>query len=159
MRTLGLLTIGLCLATSPAAADNVIFNGTVANTCDLSVMLPLTGTLALSSDHTILGSDQTGGVPVSLTIGSIGSNTINVAAPTLTASPIGYSSSGQSLEIGYVGAGLLSAVNKPMGTGGGSFSAGLLGLTGTTILVNARVVNPNGFKLGDYQITSVVTCS
>ena len=62
-------------------------------------------------------------------------------------------------ELGYVGAGLLSAINKPMGTGGGNFSAGILGLTGSTIVVNARVVNSNGFKLGDYQITSVVTCS
>jgi len=159
MRALIWAFAGLCVAASPATADNVVFNGSVANTCDLSVMLPLTGTLALSSDHTILGSDQTGGVPVSLTVGSIGANTITVGAPTLTDSPPGYSTSGQSLEIGYVGAGLLSLVNKPMGTGGGSFSAGLLGLTGSTILINARVINPNGFKLGDYQITSVVTCS
>jgi hypothetical protein len=159
MRALGLAIVGLCLAAAPASADNVVFNGTVANTCDLSIMLPLTGTLALSSDHTILGSDQTGGIPVSLTVGSIGANTITVGAPSLTASPVGYASAGQSLEIGYLGAGLLSLVNKPMGPGGGSFSAGLLGLTGSTILINARVVNANGFKLGDYQITSVVTCS
>lgn len=143
----------------PANAADVVFNGTVDNTCDLSVMLPPTGTLALSADHTILGSDQPGGLPVSLTIGSIGANTISVAAPTMTESPIGYVSSGQSLQIGYVGVGLLSIVNKPMGTGGGSFSAGILGLTGSTILINARVVNANGFSLGDYQLTSVVTCS
>jgi hypothetical protein len=144
---------------SPASAANVVFTGSVDNTCDLSVMLPPEGTLALSADHTILGSDQTGGLPVELTIASIGANTINVAAPTLTDSPVGYVSTGQSLEIGYVGVGLLNLVSKAMGTGGGSFSAGILGLTGSTILINARIVNANGFKLGDYQLTSVVTCS
>lgn len=156
---LGLAFAILLCGLSQAAAADVVFNGSVDNTCDLSIMLPPTGTLMLSGDHTILGSDQAGGIPVALTIGSIGANTIDVGAPELTGSPIGYDASGQSLEIGYVGVGLLSVVNKPMGPGGGSFSAGILGLTGTTILINARIVNEDGFKLGDYQLTSVVTCS
>ena len=159
MRSSVLAIVAVLCGSFPVAAIDVIFNGTVDNTCDLSVMLPPTGTLALSADHLILGSDQTGGVPVSLTIGSTGANTITVGAPTLTQSPVGYVTTGQSLEIGYVGVGLLSVVNKAMGTGGGSFSAGILGLTGSTILINARVSNSNGFKLGDYQLTSVVTCS
>ncbi len=159
MRALCAAIAGLALFTASAQADNIVFNGTVADTCDLSLMVPPTGTLALSSDHTILGSDQLGGLPVTVTIASVGTNTITVGAPTLTQSPPGYITTGQSIELGYVGAGLLSAINKPMGTGGGNFSAGILGLTGSTIVVNARVVNSNGFKLGDYQITSVVTCS
>ena len=153
----------LCAASPlPSEATDVIFSGTVANTCDLSVMLPTTGgTMTLSSDGTILGSDQGGGVGVTLTIGSIGTNHIDVGAPTLTNSPAGYSTTGQSLQMGYTATGTLAGLisNKAMGTGGGSFNAGILGLTAAAILIQARIVNPNGFKLGDYELTTVVTCS
>ena len=159
MRSVALAAAGLCLLSLPAQSANVIFNGTVADTCDLSVMVPATGTMKLNGDHTILGSDQSGGAGVLLTIGSTGANTITVAAPTVTQSPAGYDPTGQQLHIGYTGASLLNGVSKTMGTGGGSFAAGILGITGSTILIHARIVNSNGFKLGDYQLTSVVTCS
>lgn len=159
MRSLVLAAIGLCLMAAPAQSVDVIFNGTVADTCGLALPVPATGTMTLSSDGSILGSDQGGGSGVLLTITSTGINSITVGAPTLTASAPGYSTSGQSLQIGYVGAGLLNLINRTMGTGSSSFSAGILGITLSTILINARIVNANGFTQGDYQLTSVVTCS
>lgn len=143
---------------SPVWAVSVVFNGEVADTCDLSLPVPANGMMLMSPDHTILGSDQAG-IPVVLTITSIGSNTITVGAPTLTDSPGTYDSSGQSLEIGYTGTGLLNLVNRPMGPGSSTFNAGILGVTLSTIVINARIVNENGFAQGDYQLTSVVTCS
>lgn len=159
MRGFVLAVVGLCLLVGPARSVDVIFNGTVADTCGLALPVPATGTMELSSDGGILGSDQTGGIGVLLTITSTGLNTITVGAPTLTASAPGYNTSGQSLEIGYVGAGLLNLVNRSMATGSSTFSAGILGLTLSTILIDARIVNSNGFTQGDYQLTSVVTCS
>lgn len=159
MRLSALASVLMFACVAPAAAVDVVFNGEVQDTCELSIQIPITGgIMLLGTDPTILGSDQ-GGTAVSLTILSRGANTVTVGAPQLTDSPVGYSTGGQSLQIGYVGVGLLSVVNKPMGPGGGSFSAGLLGLAGAELLMNARIVNPSGFALGDYQLTSVVTCS
>ncbi len=159
MRGFVLAAMGLCLMVAPARSVDVIFNGTIADTCGLALSVPATGTMTLSSDGSILGSDQSGGSGVLLTVTSTGINSITVGAPTLTASAPGYSTAGQSLQIGYVGAGLLNLVNRAMGTGSSSFSAGILGVTLSTILINARIVNANGFTQGDYQLTSVVTCS
>jgi hypothetical protein len=160
MRTSVLAFVTVLCSAFPALAVDVIFNGTVADTCGLAVPIPATGTMRLGGDPpTILGSDQSGGVPVSLTITSTGTNTITVGAPTLTSQPVGYSTSGQSLQIGYVGTGGLSIVNRPIAAGSSSFPAGILGITVSTILINARIVNANGFAQGDYQLTSVITCS
>lgn len=158
MRGLVLAAVGLCLFAAPAQSVDVIFNGNVADTCGLALPIPATGTMRLSSDGTILGSDQ-GGTGVLLTVTSTGSNTVTVGAPTLTAQAAGYNSAGHSLQVGYTGAGLLSVVNRPIAPGSSTFSAGILGLTLSTILVHARIVNSNGFTQGDYQLTSVVTCS
>ena len=158
MRGARFLGLGVLLFAMPAEAIDVVFEGTVEDTCTLAIPVATPGQLALSGDHTIFGSDQSGGTAVVLTLLSLGPNTITVGAPSLTQSPAGYSTAGQSLQLGYSGFSGLTPVSKAMGTGGGSFSAGFV-LAATEVTIDARVVNTNGFAQGDYQITSVVTCS
>src|ERR1700742_3647231 len=92
-------TVALCAV--PAQATNVTFSGTLGLSCALSLTTP--GTLALSADGKTLGSEQTGGVPAVLSIVSVASNPVSVAAPTLTSSPGGYDPTGQQLEVAYTG--------------------------------------------------------
>lgn len=149
------LGLGLAFASAGSAlADGIItFEGTLNSSCALSVSTA--GTLALSADGTILGSEQTGGTSAVLTIVAVGSNQITVGTPTLTDSPAGYTSSGQRIEYSYAGLNGLSGV-----TSGGftstskQFNATIL----STLKVDNHIVNTTGFATGHYATTTVVTC-
>jgi hypothetical protein len=140
---------------APARALDVTFSGTVANTCILSLSTP--GLMALSLDGLTLGSDQVGGVPATVSIVSVGTNTITVDPPARTAAPAGYSASGESVEVSYSGVGGLSVVNQAYTSATSSFDVGLL--AATELLVNNRIINPAGFAQGNYTTRTVVTCS
>lgn len=139
----------------PAQALDVTFTGTVANTCSLALATP--GLLAMSSDGQTLGSDQIGGAPATVNIISIGVNTITVDAPALTSSPAGYDPVGQTIEVGYAGTAALAGIVQSLTGISTDFIVGLLPLT--SLLVDNRITNPNGFAQGSYETTTVVTCS
>lgn len=152
-----ILLAALCWAgTIPIAlATDVSFTGTLGPSCTLA--LGSNGTLALSADGQYLGSSEGSATGATLTILSIGSNTINVAAPSLDSSPAGYDPSGQQLQVAYSGVGLLSAVSSAWSSAASSFAVGTIALS--VLDIDNRIYNPNGFAAGSYAMRTVVTCS
>ena len=150
-----LILLPLLMFAQPAAAVDVTFSGTLAGVCTLALSLP--GTLALSVDGTRLGSEETGGIPATLTILSIGTNTVTVAAPTRTASPAAYVPTGEVVEIAYNGLAGLAGVTHAYTASSSTFGINTLPLT--IVLFNSRITNANGFAAGTFTTRSVVTCS
>ena len=139
----------LAFCAPACAATDVVFTGNVADTCTLAV--PTAGTMTLSSDGKILGSDQALGVPATVTVISLGSNTVTLAAPTLTASPVGYGGGG-TVQMSY--SGLASHAYTTLQQ---TFSLGILPLT--NLIINMQVINNAGFIQGTYTAKTVLTCS
>lgn len=153
MRSLGASLLYFFLGTSVFAAQ-ISFSGTVMALCTLATGTD--GTLGLSTDGGRLGSQEGLGLPGTVTIVSIGSNNIQVAAPTRTQSPVGYNSSGEQLQVAYTGAGGLTLVNQAYTASTTQFSVGTIALSVLTI--QNRILNANGFAPGAYQTQTVVTC-
>jgi len=150
---LGLICCG-CLAT-PAMAADVTFSGTLLSLCSVALSTP--GVLALSTDGTIFGSEEVGGVPAAVNILAVGSYTVTVAAPTRTAQPGAYDPTGESIEVSYsglAGLGLISQAYTPNLT---TFPIDTMPLS--VLVMNNRITNPTGFAAGNYATRTVVTCS
>src|SRR5689334_1759687 len=102
--TMRVVALGLlcctCLVT-PAAAADVTFSGTLLSLCSVALSTP--GILALSTDGTVFGSEEVGGVPAAVNILAVGSYTVTVAAPTRTSQPGAYNATGESIEVSYNG--------------------------------------------------------
>ncbi len=155
MRNLGLGLATAILASTPALAVDVGFTGTVVNTC--SVLAATDGLLALNIDGDILSSIGTvGGLPGTVTILSIGTNTIEVSAPQRTAAPVGYAAAGEEVEVAYFGLSGLSLINQPFTPSTTSFDPATI--AASVLTVNTRIVNPNGFAAGNYATRTTVTC-
>ena len=150
---LGLVSLMLAGACVPAGAAplDVTFTGLVVDTCTIAVATP--GIMMLSSDGTILGSDQALGVPATVTVISIGSNHIALSPPVLETYPAGYVPGGETLEINTTGL----ASNPVFTSLGIDFDVGLLSLS--SLFVNMKVTDPAGFMQGTYTAKTVLTCS
>jgi hypothetical protein len=124
--------------------------------CSLVVLTP--GTLGLSADGDRIGSQETGGLPATITVGSVGASTLTVAAPTVIQSPAGHNTGADLVEVAYQGAGLLAAVSQGY-TSVQTQNAipNLIGVVAVTF--HNRVTNSSGFEPGTYQTRTVVTCS
>jgi hypothetical protein len=156
MRLLALTILGGLAAISPAFAQtNVDFTGTVTATCSLTI--PTNGTLGLNTTGDVLGSQVGTGTPGTVTILSIGSNNLDIDAPTLFASPVAYVSTGQVLEVAYSGAAGLSAVNQAYTSSDTSVPLGTI--AAALLTVNNRVTNAGGFAAGAYTTRTVITCT
>ncbi|WP_029041216.1 hypothetical protein [Cucumibacter marinus] len=152
----GLMAIASICGLAPAHAEDVIFSANLTGSCTLALTTP--GVLTLSGDGQTLGSEETLGVPATLTILSIGSNTVTVGAPSRTsAPPAGYSSGTETVEVTYQGTGLLSSVSQGYTESETNFGVGTIALTAVTF--NSRILNSSGFAAGSYTVESVVTCS
>lgn len=142
---------GLALASSPARAIDVTFTGVVVDTCIIALATP--GVMTLSSSGTILGTDQTLGVPATVTVVSIGANTISLDEPELLTHPGAYTPSNETVEMNYTG-----LANHPLFSSLGlQFDLGLVSLT--NLFVNLRISDPDGFAQGTYTARTVLTCS
>jgi hypothetical protein len=127
-----------------------------AQVCTLT--LATSGTLGLNTDGTVLGSEELGGVFGSVTIASVGANTVQIAAPTrISAPPAGYSSGSELVEVAYLGLGGLAVVNQPYTSATTNFGIGTIGAS--ILQIHNRIYNPQGFAPGTYQTRTVVTCS
>jgi hypothetical protein len=145
-----LVLIGASVPASAAPLD-VTFTGLVVDTCTIAIPTP--GIMVLSSDGTILGSDQGLGVPATVTVISIGSNHIELAPPTLETHPAGYTPGNETVEINTTG-----LASNPIFTSLGiDFDIGLVSLT--SLFVNMKVTDPDGFASGTYTAKTVLTCS
>lgn len=158
MRILVLSVVAMLAASSLASAEDVLFNGTILSSC--SILGHTDGTLGIdmTSDGKILTSDLPYGLPATLTLLSVGTNYINVAAPTRTAQAGTYVATGESIEVSYTGAGLLSGVTQAYTSAGTSKPA--TALLATVLTLDNRITNnANGFPAGTYQTRTVVTCT
>jgi hypothetical protein len=155
MRLLALGAIGLGLVTTPSGAVDVTFSGTLVGLCSVALTTP--GLLGLSTDGTTLGSEEIGGLSAAVSILAIGSYTVSVAAPTRVASPGGYNTTGESLEVSYTGLNGLSLVNQAYTSSLTTFDIDSLPLS--VLVMNNRINNPSGFVAGTYETRTVVTCS
>jgi hypothetical protein len=157
MRGLVIGVLAALCSAAPAWAIDVTFTGVVLNTCTLAVPTP--GIMSLSSSGKVLSSDLADGigVPATLTIISLGGNTITFGAPTLDTYPVAYSPTGQTVQIAYQGLSGLSSVTQAYTSSQSSFAVGILPITSVT--VNMKITNNNGFAQGSYTGKTVVTCS
>jgi|GEM_PF-1548837 len=137
------------------AATDVTFTGTVSDTCTVAVPTP--GLMALSADGKTLGSEQSGGLAASVTIVSLGGNSITVGAPSLVSSPPAFTPGEETIQIKYAGLSGLSSVSQDYTSAQTSFAVGILPLT--TLLVNMQIINDAGFAQGTYTAKTVLTCS
>lgn len=136
-------------AAAPAQAVNVTLSGLVVNLCVLTLSTP--GTLASSADGTELSSDQTGGLPATLTVVATGSApTINFTAPSLQAP--GGASGSITKAIGYTS---LSGAAQGYTSSSSSYTQpGLL----DTFTVKGKLNSAVGFSTGTYTISTTATC-
>jgi hypothetical protein len=138
-------------AAQPAEATNVTLNAALTSSCTLT--LSTSGTMAVSSSGTVLGSEQSGGSAASMGLIAIGAlPTVTFAAPSLTASPGGWSAV-HTDEIKYSST---RGASQAYTSSSSSFSE--TGLT-DTFTVHGRVTSTEGFAAGNYTLTTVVTCS
>ena len=151
MRGLG-IAFALLAATAPAcAATDVVFTGNVTDTCTLSIPTP--GIMTLSADGLTLGSDQPLGLPATVTVLSLGSNTVTLAAPTLTAHPAGYTAGSETVEMSYSGLASHAYTSAQQ-----TIPLAILSIV-TLLVVNLHVINAAGFAQGAYTAKTVLTCS
>lgn len=157
MRAWGIVFVLVAAGVAPpaCAATDVTFSGTVSNTCTLAVPTP--GLLGLSADGKTLGSEETGGLAATVTIVSLGGNTITVAAPTLVTYPGAYTPGGETLSLKYQGQSGLSGVSQAYTSAQTSFGVGILPIT--NLVVDLKVVDNSGFAQGAYSAKTVLTCS
>jgi hypothetical protein len=130
------------------------FLGAPAMACTLSINNG--GVIALSMDGALLGSEQPSGVTAALAIASLSAATVEVGAPTLVETPAGYNGTSDVVEVRYLGLGGLSGILQDYTDQATSFAVGILPLS--TLLLDARVFNPNSFEAGTYRLRTVVTC-
>lgn len=137
----GLAAAGLLAA--PAHPATVTLNGTIANSCSLSVGSD--GRLVLSTSGTEFGSESgAGGSAASLSVLAAG------AAPTLTFSAPASSLSGATAEIRYTHSGTAQSYTS----GSTTSSAALI----DTYTINGRLTRSSGFPDGTHSVTTTVTC-
>lgn len=151
-------TVCLLAGITPASAQsvNLDFTGTVTAGCTLSASSG--GTLALDySTGTTLGSEESGGDDASVTILSIGANTLTIGAPTRTGQAAGYVATGEAIEVRYFGASGLSSITQAYTSSQTTHPLGTIAASALT--VHNRITNPNGFPDGNYSTRTVVTCA
>jgi hypothetical protein len=156
MRVFALAAFCLLTGTLPALAVNIDFSGTVIAGCTLSASS--NGTLGLNyTTGTTLGSEEAGGSAGSVTILSIGANTLTIGAPSRTAQPGTYVSTGEAVQVRYQGASGLSAINQAYTSS--QTTQPLTTIAASVLTLHNRITNPNGFPDGAYTTRTVVTCA
>ncbi len=151
MRRLFLFAGLVSAAALPASAANVSLQANLLSSCTLA--LGTTGNLAMSTTGLQIGSENAGGVAATMTLIAVGGlPDIHFAAPTLTASPSGWSGS-HTDSIRYTS---LRGANQSYTSSATTVTAG--GLT-DTFTVHGKVDASAGFAAGNYTLTTVVTCS
>lgn len=127
-----------------------------AQVCTLT--LATTGALGLNVDGTILGSEELGGLFGTITIASVGSNTVHIAAPVrISAAPSGYQAGSELVEVSYLGLGGLAFVSQDYTSSPTNFGVGTIGAS--ILRIHNRIYNSQGFAPGTYQTRTMVTCS
>ena len=151
MRTLFISSCLVAFAFAPAQAANVNLQANLVNSCVLSINS--NGTMTANTAGTQIGSENPSGSAASLGLVAIGSlPTVTFAAPSLSASPAGWTAS-HTDSIRYTSN---RGANQAYTSSQSSVTSG--GLT-ETFTVHGKVDSAAGFDAGNYTLTTVVTCS
>jgi len=136
-------------AWAQARQQNVVFNGFVSDACILEVR---DGELTLSQDFKQMGSEEAGGLSADLLVNSSGMPPqIQFGIPTLTISPTRFVP--ERVEIAYNSENgfLQTYTSLPTVVDERTWM--------DHFRVNARIWQPIGFPVGNYQVVTVVTCT
>ena len=137
--------------TAIAATGNVPFNGTVTDTCIVTVGSP--GTIAPNTGYTVLGSKEAGGAAGTATILATG-NAFNLTAEApsaWTAAPASASAATFAAEYD------LSGANTASNVAGGTGTTLAFGTTNVSVDLTATL--PTGtYEAGTYAATVTVRC-
>lgn len=157
MKKLALAAVAAAtLASVPAnaATGNVDFNGSVSSTCVITVGNQ--GTLAPSTDFTVLGSEETGGSPGTASILATQGSTFNLTATapgsfTTTATT---GNDNVTFEANYQATTGDTIIGQTDGATPTTLNQGT-----TNVLVNMSGTKSSGtFEAGDYTGTVILTC-
>ena len=151
--SLSLVTAAALLAGSAGGAEAQVVNfpGVVIPLC---VLVPTAGVMAISTDGTTLGSEETGGAAAALAVTSSGgAATVSVTAPTLAAKPAGYG-----------GTPTVSLKYSSSGGAAQAYTSSASQYTSTNplsdvVTLHAKAVDANGFVAGTYRVATTATCS
>lgn len=147
-------SVGLCFFSLAKAQDaDVIFNGTVADSC--TVVADSAGTIAINTGNTVLSSTEAGGAAGAATItASTTTYEVTVDAPsTFTTAPAG-SDTNTTFATTYDASGATTA------SGVAGTTATTLGAGSTTLAVNASATKSSGiYNSGTYSLTTTVRCT
>ncbi|MEO1043773.1 MAG: hypothetical protein AAFX52_15940 [Pseudomonadota bacterium] len=143
----------LATGTSFAQTDDVIFNGTVSDSC--TVVADTNGTLGLNGTGTVLASTETGGAAGQATITATGTS-FNVTIDAIT-----------NFTTGPADADTNTTFSTTYDASGATTAAGVDGATPTslgsgitTLGVNANATKTTGiFSAGTYSLTATVRCA
>src|SRR5579863_7873641 len=153
MRGLVVSLFALVAASSSASAVDVNFTGTLSTVCTLAV--PTTGQLGLAADGSL---SSEAGRSANLTVLSVGSNRLFVEPPVWSqAAPTGYVASGEQFFVKYVGISGFSISQQDYTDIESIVPVNSVPLT--TLQIDAKATNPNGFVSGDYGMKVTVTCA
>lgn len=138
-------------ASAFAATGNIPFNGTVTNTCLITV--GSSGTIMPNAGFTVLGSKESGGAQGTATILTTG-NAYGVTVDTVSAwTSAPASAAGTTFATEYDLSGANTATNVAGGT------ATTLAHGTTNVGVDLTATHPTGsFEAGTYTATAVLRC-
>lgn len=141
----------LVLAAAANAQTVVPFDGTVTASCILT--LSKTGTLAMNTGGTELGSEQIGGASAVLGVAATGgAPTVLFTAPTMSVSPSGYAGT-PTVSMKYSSVG---GASQAYTSGASQYkSANPLA---DTVTIDAKAVDSSGFVAGTYRVQTTATC-
>jgi len=137
-----------------AATGNIPFNGSVADTCVVTVTG--SGTLAASTDFTVLGSEQAGGAAGTATLLTTGGSfSLSADAPASFSSAPATGNDNVSFAANYSATG----ANTIAQTSGSTATALSRGNTNVSINMAAtKTVGDETFEAGSYTATVVLRC-
>ncbi len=158
MKNLLKLAGAVALMTVPmhvnAATGNIPFNGSVADTCVVTVTG--SGTLAASTDFSVLGSEEAGGAAGTATLLTTGSSfSLSADAPASFSSAPATGNTNVNFEANYAATG----ANTIAKTDGATATALTRGNTNVTInMSGTKSVSGETFEAGSYTATVVLRC-
>ncbi len=142
----------LASGSANAATGNIPFNGSVSNTCVITV--GGSGTLAASTDFTILGSQQTGGAAGTASVLATGAGfSLSADAPTSFSTAPATGNTNVVFEANYSATG----ANTIAQTDGATPTALARGTNAVTINMSGTKTSGT-FEAGSYSATVVLRC-
>lgn len=152
IKAVGVAAVVLVPVQASAATGNIPFNGSVANTCIITVNG--SGTLAASTDFTVLGSEEAGGAAGTATLLTTGAGfSLSADAPASFSTAPATGNTNVTFEANYSATGA-NTIAQTDGATATSLNRG-----STDVNINMSGTKTSGtFEAGTYGATVVLRC-